>query len=90
MVISLPLDISFTLSRHELAKGVSMYLLIHSLIWLYLNINKVIRLLVHVERKKIEKQVRTGIIKKHVYEEHPYRLQECLVNDCAMLTSTDL
>lgn len=90
MTFNLPLDITFTLTRHELAKGIVVYIIIHTLIWLYLNIHKIIHWLVMVERKKIERQLRTRIIKQHIYEEHPYKLQKCLINDCAMLTSSDV
>lgn len=91
MIINLPLlEVSFTVTRHELVKAVFMYVIIHGLVWLYMHLNKIIKCLVAIERDKIERQVRTRIIKHHVYEKHPYRLQECLLDDCAMLTSQDI
>lgn len=91
MIINLPLlDVSFTVTRHELVKAVFMYIIIHLLVWLYMHLNGIIRWLVAIERDKIERQVRTKIIKYHVYNRHPHKLQECLIDDCAMLTSSDI
>lgn len=91
MIINLPLlEVSFTVTRHELVKAVFMYIIIHLLVWLYMHLNGVIKWLVAIERDKIERQVRTQILKRHVYEKHPYRIEECLEGECAMLSSPDL